>query len=122
MNITDYIIRYHEHTSGEDELYRDVEWTSNCHCPVKNLIPGRYVPFIPDKHLSEPSINCLSVNDTEVVLEYNGYTGDGRLGLQKQTVTLTTQHKSWGCFFGGGKYSTSRSIDLLKPEEVNNED
>jgi len=121
MIITDYIIRYQEHTEGEDCLYRDVEWTSNYYCPVKKLVPGKYVPFSPDKHLSEPAINCLSVSETEVVLEYNGYTGDGRLGLEKFEIVMNEKHTSWGSYMGGGKYSTNRSLDLLKPEEVKNE-
>ena len=118
MNIQDYILRYQEHTEGEDSLYRSVEWTSNYDCPVSDLIPGEDVPFKPDKRLSEPSIKCKSVSETEVVLEYNGYTGDGRGGLQTAEIVLNERHKSWSCFFGGGRYDTDRTIELVKQEDL----
>lgn len=120
MKITEYILRYKEHTEGEDCLYRDVEWTSTYDCPVKDLKPSKYVPFKPDKHLSEPGINCISVTDDEVVLEYSGYTGTGSQGLETHRITLNESDRCWSCFFGGGKYSTSRYIKLLNPQEIEN--
>ena len=118
MNIKDYIIRYQAHTDGEDSIYRHVEWTSTYLCPVRDLVPDAVVPFTPDKSLSEPSIKCKSVSETEVVLEYDGYTGDGRGGLQTTEIVLNERHKSWSCFFGGGRYDTDRTIELVKQEDL----
>ena len=101
-NITDYIVSFEEHNDG-----REV-----CLCPVKRLIPGKQVPFKPDKSMREPSILCKSVNDTEVVLEYNGYTGGGNLGLQKIEFVLNSENTYWHCSFNGA----SRWIQLLQPE------
>ena len=117
MKITDYILRFQEHTEGEDSLYRSVEWTSNYDCPVKDLIPGEDVPFKPDKRLSEPSIKCITVTETEVVLAYEGYTGDGNQGLKKQTIHLGLNDDPWSSYFGGGRYDSRRFIMLIKPEE-----
>ena len=116
MSIQDYILRYQEHTEGEDSLYRRVEWTSNYDCSVKDLIPGEAVPFKPDKSLSEPSIRCVEVTDTEVVLAFEGYTGDGNQGLKKFTIHLSPNNAIWSSFFGGGRYDTNRHIMLIKPE------
>lgn len=117
MNIQDYILRYKEHTEGEDSLYRSVEWTSNYDCPVKDLIPGDYVPFKPDKRLSEPSISCVKVTEHEVVLNFEGYTGNGNQGLKKETITLSPGSEPWSSYFGGGRYDTQRYLMLIKPEE-----
>lgn len=118
MNIQDYILRYQEHTEGEDSLYRSVEWTSNYDCPVKDLIPGEDVPFKPDKSLSEPSIKCVEVTENEVILAFEGYTGDGNQGLQKTTIRLHPNSSPWSCFFGGGRYDTHRYIMLITPSEI----
>ena len=117
MNIQDYILRYQEHTEGEDSLYRSVEWTSNYDCTVKDLIPGKDVPFKPDKHLSEPSIKCITITENEVELAFEGYTGNGSQGLKKTTITLSEKHPEWSCYFGGGRYDTNRYLKLITPEE-----
>ena len=117
MNIQDYILRYQEHTEGEDSLYRSVEWTSNYDCPVCDLIPGEDVPFKPDKHLSEPSIKCVEVTDNEVVLAFEGYTGYSNQDLQKYTIHLSPDSAPWSSFFGGGRYDTNRYIMLIKPND-----
>jgi len=117
MNIKEYTLRYSEHTDGEDSLYRHVDWTSNYDCPVNDLIPCEDVPFKPDKRLSDPGISCIAVTDTEIVLQYSGYTGDGSQGTQTIQVKLSPQNPKWGCFFGGGRYDTDRSLMLIKPEE-----
>ena len=117
MKITDYILRYKEHTEGEDSLYRSVAWTSNYDCPVSDLIPGEDVPFKPDKSLSEPSIKCIEVTDNEVVIAFEGYTGDGNQGLKKFTIHLSPDGAPWSSYFGGGRYDTDRSLMLIKPED-----
>ena len=105
-SITDYIVSYEEHYDGIEQHF----------CPVKRLVPGKQVPFKPDKSLREPSINCKSVSDTEVVLEYVGYIGGGNLGLQKIEFVLNSENTIWTCRFNGA----SRWVQILKPDKPAN--
>lgn len=118
MDLKNYILRFQEHTDGEDSLYRHVEWTSNYDCPVKDLKPGETVPFKPDKSMSEPSIHCVRITDTEIELSYAGYSGHLESGIHTYKVVLSEQNPYWYTSNYGGRYDTDNRLMLIKPEKA----